>query len=72
LSQAQASEVPFLDAFPQSIAKIVLQNSELHKLEYSTEYSNLLFETDFHSRLGITTLTAKIMSYTLLSVYNSL
>ncbi|HEV3308656.1 MAG TPA: hypothetical protein VGZ91_19590 [Candidatus Sulfotelmatobacter sp.] len=36
------------------------------------EYSNALSQKDFHSSLGITTLTAKIKSYTVTPGYNSI
>ncbi len=36
LGQAKSGEIAFLDAFPESIAKIFLQDTELHGWEYST------------------------------------
>ena len=61
LCQTEAGQVAFINALPKSIAQIVLQHSEFHEWEYSMGgYSNLLTKSDFHSPLGITTLTRKI------------
>ncbi len=36
LCQAEARQIAFLDALPESLAQIVLQHSEFHSREYST------------------------------------
>ena len=43
LCQTEAGQVAFLDALPKSFAQVVLQYSEFHGWEYSTErYSPML------------------------------
>jgi hypothetical protein len=71
LGQPEAGEIAFLDTLPKSIAEIVLQNSEFHAGSIAWIIAMRYFKNDFHSWLGITTLTAEIRSYTLPEVYNS-
>jgi hypothetical protein len=47
LRQTEAGEVAFINALPKSVAKIILQDSEFHSREYSTDYSNALIEKRF-------------------------
>ena len=72
LGQPEAGEIAFLDTLPKSVAEIVLQNSEFHAGSIAWIIAMRYFKNDFHSWLGITTLTAEIRSYTLPPVYNSL
>jgi hypothetical protein len=71
LGQTEASEIAFVDTLPKSIAEIVLQNSEFHAGSIAWIIAMRYFKNDFHSCMGITTLTAEIRSYTLREVYNS-
>jgi hypothetical protein len=57
LGQPEAGEIAFLDTLPKSIAEIVLQNSEFHAGSIAWIIAMRYFKNDFHSWLGITTLT---------------
>ena len=52
LGETEAGEVAFLDAFPESVAEIVLKNSEFHRAEYSMEYSNPLIRKRYPQPFG--------------------
>lgn len=71
LGQTEAGEIAFVDTLPKSIAEIVLQDSEFHARSIAWIIAMRYFKNDFHSSMGITTLTAEIRSYTLPAVYNS-
>lgn len=52
LGETEAGEIAFLDAFPESIAEIILQNSEFHTAEYSMAYSNPLIRKRYPQPFG--------------------
>src|ERR1700733_2274045 len=47
LCQTEAGQVAFLNALPKSFAQIVLQNSEFHGREYSTERDSTMLSEGF-------------------------
>jgi hypothetical protein len=61
LGQAEAGQLPFIDAPPKSFAEVVLQHSEFHSWEYSMgAYSNTLTKKISTGYIGITNLDSDI------------
>ena len=57
LSQTKAGKISLIDAFPKSIAEVILQHPEFHRWEYS--YSILLSQNRFPQLFGYINLDYK-------------
>ena len=65
LGEPESCEFAAIDPFPEDFAEIVLQHSEFHSSESIALYSKMLIEKFSTALIGISTLTAKITSYTI-------